>query len=149
MTKYVYKFSEGDKDQKDLLGGKGANLAEMTNIGLPVPPGFTITTDACRWYMKHGEVPAELPGQVTAALEDVQGVIGTKDAYRGESVKAVVVLRAGHEGTTEQDIVDWCRQNMAVYKAPRSVSFVQALPKSGSGKVMWRTLQEREKAGTP
>jgi len=76
MTKYVYKFSEGDKDQKDLLGGKGANLAEMTNIGLPVPPGFTITTDACRWYMKHGEVPAELPGQVTAALEDVQGVIG-------------------------------------------------------------------------
>ncbi len=76
MTKYVYKFSEGDKDQKDLLGGKGANLAEMTNIGLPVPPGFTITTDACRWYMKHGEVPAELPEQVTAALEDVQGVIG-------------------------------------------------------------------------
>ncbi|AVO48110.1 long-chain fatty acid--CoA ligase [Melaminivora suipulveris] len=76
-------------------------------------------------------------------------VIGTKDAYRGESVKAVVVLRAGHEGTTEQDIVDWCRQNMAVYKAPRSVSFVQALPKSGSGKVMWRTLQEQEKAGTP
>ena len=54
MTKYVYKFSEGDKDQKDLLGVKGANLAEMTNIGLPVPPGFTITTDTCRFYMEHG-----------------------------------------------------------------------------------------------
>jgi len=71
-------------------------------------------------------------------------VIGTTDAYRGESVKAVVVLRAGHEHTTEQDILDWCRANMAVYKAPRSVEFVPALPKSGSGKVMWRLLQEKE-----
>ena len=52
MTKYVYDFSEGGKDQKDLLGGKGANLAEMTNLGLPVPPGFTITTDACRAYLE-------------------------------------------------------------------------------------------------
>ena len=46
MAKYVYMFAEGNKDMKDLLGGKGANLAEMTNLGLPVPPGFTITTDA-------------------------------------------------------------------------------------------------------
>ncbi len=51
MVKYVYEFSEGNKDLKDLLGGKGANLAEMTNLGLPVPPGFTITTEACRAYM--------------------------------------------------------------------------------------------------
>ena len=50
MPKFVYDFTEGNKDLKDLLGGKGANLAEMTNIGLPVPPGFTITTDACRYY---------------------------------------------------------------------------------------------------
>ena len=71
-------------------------------------------------------------------------VISTKDDYRGESVKAVVVLRAGHETTTEQDIVNWCHDNMAVYKAPRSVTFMQALPKSGSGKVMWRQLQEQE-----
>jgi len=48
MTGYVHDFAEGDKDQKDLLGGKGANLAEMTRIGLPVPPGFTIDTEACR-----------------------------------------------------------------------------------------------------
>ena len=48
MTQYVYDFVEGDKDHKDLLGGKGANLAEMTRLGLPVPPGFTITTEACR-----------------------------------------------------------------------------------------------------
>ena len=48
---WVYDFAEGSKDQKDLLGGKGANLAEMTNLGLPVPPGFTITTEACRAYL--------------------------------------------------------------------------------------------------
>ena len=73
-------------------------------------------------------------------------VIGTKDAYRGESVKAVVVLRATHKDTTEQQIIDWCRENMAVYKIPRAVQFVDALPKSGSGKVMWRLLQEAEAA---
>ena len=51
MPKYVYDFTEGNRDMKDLLGGKGANLAEMTNLGLPVPPGFTITTEACRAYL--------------------------------------------------------------------------------------------------
>ncbi|WP_341892168.1 AMP-binding protein, partial [Variovorax sp. YR752] len=71
-------------------------------------------------------------------------VISTKDDYRGESVKAVVVLRATHKDTTEQQIIDWCRENMAVYKIPRKVAFVDALPKSGSGKVMWRLLQEAE-----
>ena len=53
--KYVFDFSEGDKDLKDLLGGKGANLAEMTRLGLPVPPGFTITTEACRAYLATGD----------------------------------------------------------------------------------------------
>ena len=72
-------------------------------------------------------------------------IISTKDAYRGESVKAVVVLRQSHRGqVSEQDLIDWCRDNMAVYKVPRVVQFVDALPKSGSGKVMWRTLQELE-----
>jgi fatty-acyl-CoA synthase len=74
-------------------------------------------------------------------------IISTRDAYRGESVKAVVVLRQDHKGqVSEQDIIDWCRENMAVYKMPRVVSFVDALPKSGSGKVMWRALQEAEMA---
>ena len=73
-------------------------------------------------------------------------VISTKDAYRGETVKAVVVLRAGHEATTAEQIIQWCHDNMAVYKAPRLVQFVTALPKSGSGKVMWRMLQEQEAA---
>jgi len=72
-------------------------------------------------------------------------VIAIQDSYRGQSVKAVVVLRASHRGqVTEQEIIDWCRTNMAVYKVPRVVEFVDALPKSGSGKVMWRILQEAQ-----
>jgi len=72
-------------------------------------------------------------------------IISTKDSYRGESVKAVIVLRPSHKGAvSEQDIIDWCRDNMAVYKVPRVVQFVDALPKSGAGKVMWRSLQEAE-----
>jgi pyruvate,orthophosphate dikinase len=55
--KYVYDFAEGNKELKDLLGGKGANLAEMTNLGLPVPPGFTITTEACKAYLATGTPP--------------------------------------------------------------------------------------------
>ena len=74
-------------------------------------------------------------------------IISTKDAYRGESVKAVVVLRSTHKGqVSEQDIIDWCRDTMAVYKVPRVVEFIEVLPKSGSGKVMWRALQEAEMA---
>jgi len=74
-------------------------------------------------------------------------IIAAKDSYRGETVKAVVVVRASHkDSTTEQQIIDWCRENMAVYKVPRIVQFVSALPKSGSGKVMWRMLQEQEAA---
>jgi len=74
-------------------------------------------------------------------------IIGARDAYRGETVKAVVVPRAEVRATIrEQDIVDWAREHMAAYKVPRIVEFTDALPKSGSGKVMWRLLQERENA---
>lgn len=72
-------------------------------------------------------------------------VIAARDSYRGETVKAIVVLRPEFRGRVgEQDIVDWCRANMAVYKVPRIVQFADTLPKSGSGKVMWRSLQEAE-----
>ncbi|MER5322615.1 pyruvate, phosphate dikinase [Streptosporangium roseum] len=76
MPKYVYDFTEGNKDLKDLLGGKGANLAEMTNLGLPVPPGFTITTDACRRFLEDGTLPDGLEEEVSlhlAALEEQMG----------------------------------------------------------------------------
>lgn len=74
-------------------------------------------------------------------------VISAHDDYRGETVKAVVVLRPEARGTvTEQQIIDWAREQMAVYKYPRIVQFSEALPKSGAGKVLWRVLQEQEKA---
>ncbi|GAA1579423.1 pyruvate, phosphate dikinase [Kribbella hippodromi] len=76
MPKLVYDFAEGNKDLKQLLGGKGANLAEMTNLGLPVPPGFTITADACRAYLSTGAVPAELADEIdhhVALLEQKMG----------------------------------------------------------------------------
>ena len=76
MVKYVYDFSEGDKSMKDLLGGKGANLAEMTKLGLPVPPGFTITTEACRAYLKDSTVPESLATEVTRALRGVEDQMG-------------------------------------------------------------------------
>ncbi|MEE1774342.1 pyruvate, phosphate dikinase [Streptomyces sp. JV185] len=76
--KFVYDFTEGNKDLKDLLGGKGANLAEMTNLGLPVPPGFTITTEACKVYLGSGEEPAALRAEVSAHLDALETRMGKK-----------------------------------------------------------------------
>ncbi|GII83947.1 pyruvate, phosphate dikinase [Sphaerisporangium siamense] len=78
MPKYVYDFTEGNKDLKDLLGGKGANLAEMTNLGLPVPPGFTITTEACRAYLTEGGLPEGLDEEVEAHLEALEQGMGKR-----------------------------------------------------------------------
>ncbi len=77
-TKLVYFFDEGQGSWKDLLGGKGANLAEMTRLGLPVPPGFTITTEACRAYSRTGEVPAGLWDEVRVHLERLERVSGRR-----------------------------------------------------------------------
>jgi pyruvate,orthophosphate dikinase len=78
VPKLVYDFTEGNKDLKDLLGGKGANLAEMTNLGLPVPPGFIITTEACREYLQHGAVPAGLDAEVTEHLRQLEEKMGRR-----------------------------------------------------------------------
>ncbi|MBD0837551.1 pyruvate, phosphate dikinase [Streptomyces sp. TRM68416] len=78
VAKFVYDFTEGNKDLKDLLGGKGANLAEMTNLGLPVPPGFTITTEACKVYLDSGEEPAALRDEVSAHLDALEQRMGKK-----------------------------------------------------------------------
>ncbi len=76
--KFVYDFTEGNKDLKDLLGGKGANLAEMTNLGLPVPPGFTITTEACKVYLESGSEPAEMRDEVSAHLAALEQRMGKR-----------------------------------------------------------------------
>ncbi|WP_112237573.1 pyruvate, phosphate dikinase [Kribbella monticola] len=75
-TSFVFDFAEGSREQSDLLGGKGANLAEMTRLGLPVPPGFTITTTACRSYLTTGEVPPGLADEVAAHLGRLEQELG-------------------------------------------------------------------------
>jgi pyruvate,orthophosphate dikinase len=75
VPKLVYDFTEGNKD---LLGGKGANLAEMTNLGLPVPPGFIITTEACRYYLEQGTTPEGLDEEIAAHLDKLETAIGRK-----------------------------------------------------------------------
>jgi pyruvate,orthophosphate dikinase len=77
-TKYVYDFGEGNRDMKDLLGGKGANLAEMTNLGLPVPPGFTITTEACNQYLETDGFPEGLLDEVDAHLRGLETAMGRR-----------------------------------------------------------------------
>ncbi|MFI5911874.1 pyruvate, phosphate dikinase [Dactylosporangium sp. NPDC051541] len=78
MTKYVYDFAEGGRDLNDLLGGKGGNLAEMAGMGLPVPPGFTITTDACRAYLRTGREPYGLADEVELHLERLEEQAGRR-----------------------------------------------------------------------
>ncbi|MFJ2234121.1 pyruvate, phosphate dikinase [Streptomyces sp. NPDC087859] len=78
VAKFVYDFTEGNKDLKDLLGGKGANLAEMTNLGLPVPPGFTITTEACKVYLESGAEPVALRDEVSAHLDALETQMSKK-----------------------------------------------------------------------
>lgn len=97
MTKYVYDFTEGNEDLRDLLGGKGANLAEMTNLGLPVPPGFTITTDACRHFLWHGSAP----GRTFAAREHLIAHTGIPVAG------ALVLAKGGRSAVGSRFAVRW------------------------------------------
>src|ERR1700681_3405572 len=92
--KYVYAFEEGSKEQKFLLGGKGANLAEMTNLGLPVPPGFTISTDACKAYLAvGGSLPDGLLDEVGDALAALEATMGKR---LGDDVDPLLVsVRSG------------------------------------------------------
>nr|WP_006349409.1 pyruvate, phosphate dikinase [Streptomyces tsukubensis]EIF89630.1 pyruvate phosphate dikinase [Streptomyces tsukubensis NRRL18488] len=91
--KFVYAFTEGNKDLKDLLGGKGANLAEMTNLGLPVPPGFTITTEACKAYLDSGDEPAALRSEVSAHLDALEQRMGKRLGEPGDPL--LVSVRSG------------------------------------------------------
>ena len=91
---YVFAFEQGSKEQKYLLGGKGANLAEMTKLGLPVPPGFTITTEACREYLALGDEPSELRVQVTMALRHLEDNVGRRLGDRHDPL--LVSVHSGH-----------------------------------------------------
>ncbi len=92
-TTFVYDFNEGNRDMKDLLGGKGANLAEMTNIGLPVPPGFTITTEACLAYLREGHVPDGLMEACDEHLRALEEAMGKRLGEAGDPL--LVSVRSG------------------------------------------------------
>ena len=91
--KFVYGFNEGDATMKDLLGGKGANLAEMTRMGLPVPQGFTITTEACLRYVRHRTMPKGLMDQIREAVADLEKRTGKR--FGGESDMLLLSVRSG------------------------------------------------------
>lgn len=98
MTKWVYTFgdgvAEGDASMKNLLGGKGANLAEMSKVGVPVPPGFTITTEVCTYYYENGQsYPTDLKDQVFAALHDIEAKMGKK--FGDETDPLLFSVRSG------------------------------------------------------
>ena len=94
MTKYVYLFKEGNADMRNLLGGKGANLAEMTNLGLPVPQGFTITTEACTRYYTDGKtIGADIQEQIDAALSEIEKINGKK--FGSAKTPLLVSVRSG------------------------------------------------------
>jgi pyruvate, orthophosphate dikinase len=98
MTQWVYTFgdgkAEGQADMRELLGGKGANLAEMSNLGLPVPPGFTITTQVCTYYYAHGRTyPAALAGEIDAALAQLARLTGRR--FGDDTYPLLVSVRSG------------------------------------------------------
>jgi fatty-acyl-CoA synthase len=129
----------------------GKRFFRTGDLGYVDPDGYFFLVDRLKRMINASGYkvwPAEVEAQMYQhpAIQEAC-VIAAKDAHRGETVKAVVVLRPSHKGkVSENDIIEWTRQNMAVYKHPRVIEFVDALPKSATGKVQWRALQEAESA---
>ena len=97
-TKWVYLFSEGNANMRNLLGGKGANLAEMTNLGLPVPQGFTITTEACTQYYEDGrKINDEIMGQIMEYIGKMEEITGKK--FGDKENPLLVSVRSGARAT--------------------------------------------------
>ncbi|MBR1732028.1 MAG: pyruvate, phosphate dikinase, partial [Ruminococcus sp.] len=93
-NKWVYLFTEGDASMRELLGGKGANLAEMTNLGLPVPQGFTISTEACTQYYEDGrQINDEIMGQIMEYIEKMEEITGKK--FGDKENPLLVSVRSG------------------------------------------------------
>jgi len=128
---------------------EGQRFFRTGDIGYVDADGYFFMTDRLKRMINASGFkvwPAEVENLMHAHPGIAEAcIISAPDAYRGETVKAVVVRRIGHESLTAEQLRDWCRANMAAYKVPAVVEFVDTLPKSGAGKVMWRALQEREK----
>ncbi|PTT91820.1 long-chain fatty acid--CoA ligase, partial [Pelomonas sp. HMWF004] len=128
----------------------GRRFFRTGDIGYVDAQGYFFMTDRLKRMINASGFKV-WPSEVETLMHGHPGIaeaciISAPDAYRGETVKAVVVKRAGHEALTEAELRDWCKAHMAAYKVPAHIAFVDSLPKSGAGKVMWRALQEKEKA---
>ena len=106
-SKFVYNFSnpkaEGDKSMKHTLGGKGANLAEMTNLGIPVPPGFTISTHVCDIYSRTGKVPQEIVDQIEASIKHTEKAIGKE--FGNPANPLLFSVRSGAAASDRKSVV--------------------------------------------
>ena len=111
MAKWVYMFTEGNANMRNLLGGKGANLAEMTNLGLPVPQGFTITTEACTQYYEDGrQINDEIMAKIMEAINKMEGVTGKK--YFEELIDEMKAKRGGKQDVelTAEELHEFAEQ---------------------------------------
>lgn len=128
----------------------GRRFFRTGDIGMVDTDGYFFMTDRLKRMINASGFkvwPAEVENLMHAHPGVAEAcVVSAPDAYRGETVKAVVVKRAGHEALSAEQLRDWCRTQMAAYKVPALIEFAASLPKSGAGKVMWRALQEREQA---
>ncbi|RZL39934.1 MAG: long-chain fatty acid--CoA ligase [Rubrivivax sp.] len=129
---------------------EGQRFFRTGDIGYVDADGYFFMTDRLKRMINASGFKV-WPAEVESLMHAHPGIaeaciVSAPDAYRGETVKAIVVRRRGHEALTEDELRDWCRAHMAAYKVPARIEFVASLPKSGAGKVMWRALQEREKA---
>lgn len=143
-------WRRSDPTEQAFITIEGKRFLRTGDLGYQDEDGHFFITDRIKRMINASGYkvwPAELEAVMFRhpGIQEVC-VISASDAYRGETVKAVVVRKPSHTGLTEQDIIDWCRVQISAYKAPRIVQFVDALPKNASGKVMWRGLQEAESA---
>lgn len=141
-------WKRADASRETLVTIDGKTFLRTGDLGYRDSDGYFFITDrlkrminAAGYKVWPAEIEALLFGH--PAIHEVC-VISSSDDYRGETVKAVVVVKPSHTGTREDEIIDWCRTRVSSYKVPRIIKFVDALPKSASGKVMWRALQEAE-----
>jgi fatty-acyl-CoA synthase len=130
------------------LSHDGKSFFRTGDLGYYDEDGYFFITDRLKRMINcsgYKVWPAEVESMLYAhpAIQEAC-VIAARDAYRGESVKALVVLRKGNAGVSSQDIIVWAREKMAAFKVPRVIEFVDELPKTATGKILWRQLQEEE-----
>ena len=141
-------WKQPEASAQALLEHDGKRFFRTGDLGYYDEEGYFFITDRLKRMINcsgYKVWPAEVEAMLYAhpAIQEAC-VIGTRDGYRGETVKALVVLRSALKNTSSKDIIDWARERMAAFKAPRVGEFVDELPKTSTGKILWRKLQEEE-----